>query len=317
MLEAMPRLIAKGGLPTRMLMLAFVVWLIALVVLVIWQRRRLARAVDAAAGDFQFAAAAPLQPALEAAVARFRDGLGRAAGGRGVLFAVIVWWTFCLALLVWSVTANVDIFRLHVQEYRDVLGWEENLRLVARRQASVNITRSFLGMLGVAATAVSLLALDQALSRPRTRLLEALRWRLLAVAVDHPERPALARSLEDRARATWSWQAAGFTWLWLGARRLLVPAVAVVVLLVVLPELVAPLTAKIRGLAPYDPWDPELTRAELLRIRLWVPLLTAAVRYLPPVVVAIGVGALAHRWRAGRRARELAARAAASDHLER
>lgn len=75
-------------------------------------------------------------------------------------------------------------------------------------------TRALLGLVGIPAVLISLLAVDLMWFRPRTRLLDQVRLesRTEVGAPDH--------EVVERAEARWSWFAVWFPWLWLLGKKL-------------------------------------------------------------------------------------------------
>lgn len=197
--------VAAGGPWTQSLFAGAMLWALTVSAAVVVQRRQLARLVE------QTVAATPDDEHPDRTVERFRGRLGPLTGGAIGLALALSWWALAAAALVWSLAAGWDLTRLNDEAYLASRYPGTSIGDMARILAATLITRAAVGSLSAALALPTVLAIDQMWLRPRTRLLDELRLRLVRADTNED----LLAELQTRADARWSWAAFVFGWLWL------------------------------------------------------------------------------------------------------
>jgi hypothetical protein len=232
--------------------------------------------------------------------------LGPLAGGGIGVVVVAAFWLVVLAALWAARSVGFDVLRLHEPGYIEGSVVGTSARDVATHVSRVLITRSTVGIVGLPAFFVSLLALDQMLCRPRTRLLDEVRRRWAVVAAG-PASSELHTALAQRARARWSWTGFHFQWLWLVVKGR--PALGLMLLgaLVVAHVGLGALTAL--GLVP-GPQTPgyEVGIPVSAWSHFWRPFFGVVIDSVPGLVMSVLVAMLGSGWAARRRGRDSGSR---------
>lgn len=217
-------LLEKGGPWAQLLCFGAFIWLATLMLVMVLQRRHLARQHAQLVGE----EAGPGDP--EQLTARVRAAMDPLSSGSIGLALVAIWWLVIIAAVIWSRTSIIDLSRMADDAYIASLTAETSIRDIVRGYSARLITLSMAGIVGVPGALVSVLAIDQMLIRPRTRWLDEVRRRALvrdgAVDADDPR----LRALAARADARWNWTAMATSWLWLLGHGLVRPGLIALVL---------------------------------------------------------------------------------------
>lgn len=290
------QILDAGGTWTTLLFWLMVIWIFTVLVLVAWQRRRLGALVGVAV------AAGRNDAGPQDTIDRMVAGLGPLGGGKVGVVVVALFWIVLLAAL-WSVrSVDFDVLRLYEPGYVESSAVGSSVRKVTAHISRVLVTRSSVGIAGVLAFSVSLLALDQMLFRPRTRLLDEVRRRWSAAA-SAPVPLELDTTLMRRARARWSWTGFCFQWLWLiikgrpvlglllmGALIAVSAGLAVMAAVGLIPGLQVP---EYQVGIPVTAWN-----------FFWRPFLGLLIVSVPGLVISVLVAMRGCGWTAQRRGRD-------------
>ncbi|MBD3222300.1 hypothetical protein GF314_13765, partial [bacterium] len=109
--SGMMMLLEKGGPWSQTLFFGSFVWAMAVLLLIVVQRRRL----EVQHADLVGTAGDESGP--EDLVDRVRVSLDAISGGAVGLAAVAAWWLLALAALIWTASATIDILRLGDEAY--------------------------------------------------------------------------------------------------------------------------------------------------------------------------------------------------------
>ncbi len=287
--SALHDLLAKGGFWTSTLMGLEPLWVVFLLVLIVLQRRRLRQAVTRSIATADFTPAD--DPRGDRITAACAAEFGPLTGGAVGLAWLSLWWLVALIAALWSARAPLDLMRFNEPGYLDSLTAGSSIATVLRAYSSVLITRSTAALLGLPNLLLTLLALDQILFRPRTRLRDEIRRQWLAT---DPE-SAVPAEIPARAEARFSWTALSFSWAWLAAKGLGRRALLVVGLQVGLGILVQILVAS--GVLPSrESPDFQLSVEPTAWSIFWRPLLGNVALFGSGLLLAAWVGARGTGW---------------------
>ncbi len=287
MFDGLQSILTKGGPASALIFYGLPIWGILVFLICFRQRQVLNQWLETVLAEHHSATD------CEPAVAQFRSGFTFFTGGIFGAIVLGVWWLVAFASLIWTPSALVDIMRIDDPAYLNTLQGEPTTIQLMRQHSSGLITRSLVGITGIPALMITLLALDQMVFRPRTRLPEVLRRRLAKLNPGAPESLAVADGIGVRAQGRWSWMAASFTWVWLLFKGLPIHGVVVLVVQVLVGIGLGVLaTLGIGASSPIPSLEFEVTVWRMF----WQPALGALLNLGPSLILMLVIGMKAPGW---------------------
>ncbi|MCP4292392.1 MAG: DUF2628 domain-containing protein [bacterium] len=289
MFDGMSVLLEKSDLLAAILVKGFPLLVALVVLLIIGQRKMLGSLLEKVLHERQSS------DPVEQTVSDFKSQGNMFSNGIVGTLLISAWWVFMGITLVKSYTLTIDLLRFNEPGYIDPLLINHSMKEIVRSHSAGLITRSFVAIVSLPSLMLTLLALDQFLFRPRTRLLDSLRWQILISDTSMDNRSAKLDQLNQREEFRWNWPAFMFHWIWLAFKGLYKKSTLIFGLhfisgfvASVISYLILPMNEPTPG--PFEFVPPMIVRA-------FVPLIISTLlATVPGIIIIIAVGLRGSGW---------------------